>query len=548
MATEKATATGLEGQPSDNIVVERREVAEQGKLDAKEASMEAAAMGQGISGFETLSLWETIKAFKVCTATCFLVAFSAATDGYQIGMNGNIVANPGFVRQFATETNNAGEPFLASPILSAWGSIMSVGQIIGMTSLPFLSDRFGRKAAMYAFWFVLAMSVLAESLARSWPVWLVAKLLAGIGVGCLQSTIPTYIAETAPVRIRGGLLMSYSFWFGLGNFFAPVALQVHSKVDADDWLTPVYTQWAQIGLMLIIFLCVPETPAWCVTRGYESRAKASLRRLHWEIKDYDLDYQYQLLVMAVDHEMEVARASRNEKWWSIFRGTDGRRTLTALWTLMTQQFIGLTLFSTFASYFFQQAGVEDPFQATCITSGINIAANLIFILTADKFGRRNISCGGSTLCWVACTAIGILGVVPRVKATEYLLVLFACLWNIGMTANGATGWGFIGEISSQRLRPYTAGFGAASTCVAGVVMNVLTPYMVNDNEWGWELKTGWFYAGLGAPFVVIMWFLIPETKGRSAAELDELFERKIKHWRFHKTQTATQTALLSRHE
>lgn len=344
-------------------------------------------------------------------------------------MNGNIIANPGFVRQFATETNDAGEPFLASPILSAWGSIMSVGQIIGMTSLPFLSDHFGRKAAMYGFWFVLAMSVLAESLARSWPVWLVAKLLAGIGVGCLQSTIPTYIAETAPVRIRGGLLMSYNFWFVLGNFFAPVALQVHSKVDADDWLTPVYTQWAQIGLMLIIFLFVPETPAWCVTRGYESRAKASLRRLHWEIKDYDLDYQYQLLVMAVDHEMEVARASQNEKWWSIFRGTDGRRTLTALWTLMTQQFIGLTLFSSFASYFFQQAGVEDPFQATCITSGINIAANFIFILTADKFGRRNISCGGSTLCWAACTAIGILGVVPRVKATEYLLVLFACLWS-----------------------------------------------------------------------------------------------------------------------
>lgn len=85
--------------------------------------------------------------------------------------------------------------------------------------------------------------------------------------------------------------------------------------------------------------------------------------------------------------------------------------------------------------------------------------------------------------------------------------------DIGMTCNGATGWGFIGEISSQRLRPYTAGFGAALTCVAGVVMNVLTPYMVNANEWGWELETGWFYTGVGLPFVLGMWFLIPETKG-----------------------------------
>ncbi|KAH6689842.1 sugar transporter [Plectosphaerella plurivora] len=545
--TSEGKSTGLDAHEDGAIErIEHRDAPEQGRLDSKEASMEAAAKGQGVSGYETLGLWETIKAFKVCTLVCFMVAFSAATDGYQIGINGNIVANPGFVEQFATQTNSEGQRVLASPILSAWGAIMSVGQIIGMTSLPFFSDRYGRKVAMYIFWFILAMSVLAETLARSWPVWLVAKLLAGIGVGCLQSTIPTYIAEVAPVRIRGGLLMAYNFWFGLGNFFAPVALQVHSQVDRNDWLTPVYTQWAQIGLMLIIYLFVPETPAWCVTRGYEERAKKSLRQLHWEIKDYDLEHQYRLLVMAVDHEMEVARASKNEKWWSIFKGTDGRRTLTALWTLMTQQFIGLTLFSTFASYFFQQAGIQDPFQATCITSGLNIAAGLIIIFSADRFGRRNISCGGSTLSWLACVAIGILGVVPRVRATEYLLVFFACLWNIGMTANGATGWGFIGEISSQRLRPYTAGFGAASTCVAGVVMNVLTPYMVNDNEWGWELKTGWFYAGIGAPFVIIMWFLIPETKGRSAAELDELFESKVKHWRFHKTVTATQAVLQAR--
>lgn len=103
---------------------------------------------------------------------------------------------------------------------------------------------------------------------------------------------------------------------------------------------------------------------------------------------YNADHQYQFLVMAVEHEEEVARASNNAHWWAIFKGTDGRRTITALWTLMTQQFIGLTLFSTFASYFFQQAGNEDPFQATCITSGLNIAANLTMILTADRFWKE----------------------------------------------------------------------------------------------------------------------------------------------------------------
>lgn len=52
----------------------------------KDIAVEAAAKGQGISGYETLSLWETVRTFKVNSAYCFLMAFSAATDGYQIGL------------------------------------------------------------------------------------------------------------------------------------------------------------------------------------------------------------------------------------------------------------------------------------------------------------------------------------------------------------------------------------------------------------------------------------------------------------------------------
>jgi hypothetical protein len=50
------------------------------------------------------------------------------------------------------------------------------------------------------------------------------------------------------------------------------------------------------------------------------------------------------------------------------------------------------------------------------------------------------------------------------------------------------------------------------TCVAGVVMNVLTPYMVTANKWNWRFKTGWFYAGVGLPFLIGTWLLLPETK------------------------------------
>ncbi|KAE9579552.1 hypothetical protein CGMCC3_g4093 [Colletotrichum fructicola] len=50
-----------------------------------DAAVDAALRGQTVSGYESLTIWETAKLFKVATISCFVAAFSAATDGYQIG-------------------------------------------------------------------------------------------------------------------------------------------------------------------------------------------------------------------------------------------------------------------------------------------------------------------------------------------------------------------------------------------------------------------------------------------------------------------------------
>jgi hypothetical protein len=50
-----------------------------------EAAIDAATRGQAMTGYEELSVLETVKTFKLCTLVCMAMAFSAATDGYQIG-------------------------------------------------------------------------------------------------------------------------------------------------------------------------------------------------------------------------------------------------------------------------------------------------------------------------------------------------------------------------------------------------------------------------------------------------------------------------------
>lgn len=66
-------------------VAEHHENGDEAISAPKNMSAEAAARGQGISGYESLSPWQTILHFKMNALICFAITFSAATDGYQIG-------------------------------------------------------------------------------------------------------------------------------------------------------------------------------------------------------------------------------------------------------------------------------------------------------------------------------------------------------------------------------------------------------------------------------------------------------------------------------
>ncbi|SCO76679.1 uncharacterized protein FRV6_00891 [Fusarium oxysporum] len=52
-----------------------------------------------------------------------------------------------------------------------------------------------------------------------------------------------------------------------------------------------------------------------------------------------------------------------------------------------------------------------------------------------------------------------------------------------ISANGAAGWGYTGEISSQRLRLCTSGFAPSANSFTGFIIPVLTSYMVIANKW-----------------------------------------------------------------
>jgi len=76
---------------------------------------------------DDLSVWDAVKRYKLVTAVAMSAAFCASLDGYQITLNGGIVSNKGFIRQFA----GPGVRVIPSKYISAWGGIQSAGQTVG---------------------------------------------------------------------------------------------------------------------------------------------------------------------------------------------------------------------------------------------------------------------------------------------------------------------------------------------------------------------------------------------------------------------------------
>ncbi|KAG9511442.1 hypothetical protein KCU79_g24006, partial [Aureobasidium melanogenum] len=72
--------------------------------------------------------------------------------------------------------------------------------------------------------------------------------------------------------------------------------------------------------------------------------------------------------------------------------------------------------------------------------------------------------------------------------------------------------------------------------IVGIVCSVLTPYMLNPSAWNWGNYAGFFWAGSCFLCIIYTYFRVPEPSGRTFAELDLLFEKKISARNFYKTQ------------
>jgi len=112
-----------------------------------------------------------------------------------------------------------------------------------------------------------------------------------------------------------------------------------------------------IGLLAVIYLIIPESPWWLVSKGHNERARSSLAKLKKGVSGYNVDVEIAVMVNTVEQQRMRAEYKKALPWTAIFKGQNGKRLIIALWPKLTQQFVGLSVFNSYAAYFCESGRV-----------------------------------------------------------------------------------------------------------------------------------------------------------------------------------------------
>lgn len=306
----------------------------------------------------------------------------------------------------------------------------------------------------------------------------------------------------------------------------------------DQWAyrIPFAVQWFWPIPLLIGIGLAPESPWWLVRKGRLEDADACVKRLTSAQNVSEQDSQQAVALMIHTNELEKSVTS-GTSYLDCFKGTDLRRTEICCMVWMNQILCGGGLMG-YSTFFYEQAGLSTShsFDMTMAQFGLGAAGVLVAWTLMPWFGRRTLYLAGLTSLFLLLLIIGLVSITRQTEATAWtigsMLLLYTFIYDITI---GPLCYALVSEIASTRLRQKTIVLARNAYIISHIISNILIPRMLSPTAWDWRGKAGFFWAGVCLAGLTWAFYRLPEPKGRTYAELDVLFERKISARNFAST-------------
>ncbi|KAJ4253964.1 hypothetical protein NW762_010363 [Fusarium torreyae] len=467
-----------------------------------------------------------------------LLSVALVMEGMDVGLINNFFAHPAYLKRFGWPDAN-GKQHISTSWQGGIGAGNNCGSIIGLLLNGWLQARFGSRRVYMGAMALMACTIFVLFFAVNVEMLLVGNLLCGIPWGIFQTLTTAYAAEICPAALRGYLTAWVSMCWGAGSFLATGVLRGSLDLKGDaGWRVPYGLQWMWIPPLFLVAFLAPESPWYLIRRGKLDEAEKSLRRLARKGHYTDQSMAETLALMKHTNEMEKIEAA-DASFKDCFHGTNLRRTGIVCMAWVIQILNGQSI-TNYAAIMLQSIGMSPlmSFNYNMIIQSVNIIATAIAIALMGKIGRRTFYFYGSSGIGLCMLIVGILGFVPKIDSvaivTAAFLVVVQCIFKVSV---GPVTYVVVGETASSRVRAQTIVLGRAVYVCGQIIVQQLNPRMLNSSSdaWNWGAKTGMFYFGLCLIWAIWIFFFLPETKNRSFADLDYLFQKKVNARKFETT-------------
>ncbi|KAL2826104.1 general substrate transporter [Aspergillus cavernicola] len=486
--------------------------------------------------------WQALKIYRKAVAWSILFSCAIIMEGYDVVLIGSFFAYPEFNEKYGVLMSD-GSYALEAKWQAAMTNAMSCGQIIGLFINGIVSERFGYRrtlmvclAATVGFVFILFFAPNVGTLVAG-------ELLMGIPLGVYQTLTVTYASEVCPVAIRAYLTTYVNLCWVLGQLIASGVLKgLQNRTDQWAYRIPFAIQWIWPVPIFIGVYLAPESPWWLVRKDRREDAIDSLKRLTASNPDpavAELFNPSETVSMIVYTNSLEQHIEIGTSYLDCFRRTDLRRTEIACCAWVAQSLCGAGLMG-YSTVFYQRAGlaVSQSFTMSLVQYAIGVVGTFASWTLMTYFGRRTLYVGGLATLFSILLVIGFIS-IPAAStalswATGSMLLVYTFIYD---STVGPVCFSLVSEIPSSRLRTKTIVLARNVYNIMNLVTGIIIPYMLNVDEWNWRGKSGFFWAGTCSLVLVWSFFRLPEPRGRSYAELDVLFERKVRTREFPKTET-----------
>jgi len=496
---------------TDLSPLDEAQQAKQESLRGKARSLSNSHDGKPVMRTISISLVEAPPPIKLNVT--FLVIFSAVTAAFtgslQFGWAIGVVNNTKQpILDYFRDHSGSFDESLWPTAVAMW----SAGGLLGGCVGGYCANYLGRKKTMLYnnLFFLLGNALMV--FANGVGMFIAGRFIVGIGSGIATIVVPMYVAEISPPHIRGALGTLHQLLVTVGILVSQ-AIAITPLKDHWRWLYSIPVFLSLISTCLLPF--IPESPSYMYSRGDTVMAVANLQRLRGTT---DVAQEQQMMQDAV----ETAHAIEEISWKGLFTTRYLRRPLIiGIGLQFCQQISGINAIFTYSTDIFNKAGLSNADLMSVCVAVINVFLTLLALYLMDIAGRRILLLFG--FAGMSLFYLVLMFCFKLVTFTNSSFV--TVIATIGVVVGFAVGPGPVPWLIVAEIFPSACREKAMSVCIfMNWLMTLLVTLTFSDLLTALDKWSFFPFFGLCICFTVFCFVMVPETKGKTMEEINELFQ------------------------